>query len=233
MKTIVIILTGLMLIFYGCTTQTTNKPEDKEIKIKQPTEHYLSENDMQDYINDEINLAIDMGNEFILKDAANALNDTRNVMEAIRNKNYREARERLTQAMGKTKLLLAGSNTKALASITVEINQGVKNVNEAYQLINEIDSLVSNKEYQKARNLMPLLSNEILITRESLLINKFDEVLKRADQVFRAKEYEKAFQELNGLTTTTSFEYTVIPLPVIKAEKMIAEAAILLNKEDH
>lgn len=232
MKKIVTILTGLMLIFYGCTTQTTNKPEDKEIKIKQPTKHYLSENDMQDYINDEINLAIDMGNEFILKDAANALNDTRNVMEAIRNKNYREARERLTQAMGKTKLLLAGSNTKALASITVEINQGVKNVNEAYQLINEIDSLVSNKEYQKARNLMPLLSNEILITRESLLINKFDEVLKRADQVFRAKEYEKAFQELNGLTTTTSFEYTVIPLPVIKAEKMIAEAAILLNKEE-
>lgn len=232
MKSIVIFFSGLMLFLYGCTPQKDNGPEKTVKKIEQPVEHYLSENDLQDYIDEEINLAVDLGNQFILSDAANALGNVRNAIISMRQKNYEEARDLLTQAMAKVELLLRANQTRALAGVNVEINMGVKNANEAYGIINELDSLIEHKEYQKARDLASLLSNEILITRESLLINKFDEVLKQADQFFRAKNYERALTELNNVLKTTSFEYTAIPLPVVRAERMIAEAGTLIEKEE-
>ena len=92
--------------------------------------------------------------------------------------------------------------------------------------------MFKNKEYQKVRDLASLLSNEILITRESLSISKFNEVLNQADQYFRAKNYGRALQELHNVLATTSFEYTILPLPVVRAERMIAEAVTLIDKEE-
>jgi hypothetical protein len=232
MKSIVIFFLGLVLFWGGCTPQKDDGPAKEVIKIEQPVERYLSENEMQDYINEEINLAVDIGNQFILRDAANALSNVRNAVIFMRQKDYEEARELLTQAMGKVELLLRAKQTKALAGVNVEINLGVKNVNEAYKIINELDSLIENQEYQKVRDLAPLLSNEILITRESLLIDKFSDVLKQTDQFFRAKNYERALAELNNVLETVSFEYTTIPLPVVRAERMIAEAVALIEKEE-
>lgn len=216
---------------FGCTPQKDDGTGKEAKKIEQPVERYLSENDLQDYIDDEINLAFDLGNQFILLDAANALSNVRNAIISMREKNYEDARELLNQAMAKVELLLRANQTRALAGVNVEINLGVKNAEEAYSKINELDSLFKNKEYQKIRELSSLLSNEILITRESFSISKFDEVLKQADQYFRAKNYERALAELNNVLETTSFEYTTIPLPVVRAERMIAEAGALIEKE--
>jgi hypothetical protein len=232
MKTIVTILSGLVLFLSGCAPQKEYESEKQEPQIVQPLERYISENDMQDYINEEVNLAIDLGNQFIVVDAANALADVRDAMIAMQQKNYGNAREHLTQALGKVELLLRANQKSALAGVNVEINLGVKNAKETYSMINELDTLFKNKEYQKVRELASLLSNEILITRESLSISKFDEVLKQADQYFRAKNYERALAELNNVLETTSFEYTTIPLPVVRAERMIAEAGALIEKEE-
>src|SRR5690554_5574638 len=131
MKSIVIFFSGLMLFLYGCTPQKDNGPEKTVKKIEQPVEHYLSENDLQDYIDEEINLAVDLGNQFILSDAANALGNVRNAIISMRQKNYEEARDLLTQAMAKVELLLRANQTRALAGVNVEINMGVKNANEA------------------------------------------------------------------------------------------------------
>lgn len=232
MKSIVIFLSGLMLLLYGCTPQKDNGPEKTVKIIEQPVKHYLSENDLQDYIDEEINLAVDLGNQFIVLDAANALSNVRNAIIFMREKNYTEARDLLTQAMAKVELLLRANQKSALAGVDVEVNLGVKNAKEAYGVISEIDSLFKNKEYQKVRDLASLLSNEILITRESLSISKFNEVLKQADQFFRAKNYERALTELNNVLETTSFEYTTIPLPVVRAERMIVEASALIDNEE-
>lgn len=217
---------------FGCTPQKDDETGKEAKKIEQPVERYLSENDLQDYIDDEINLAFDLGNQFILLDAANALSNVRNAFISMREKNYEGARELLNQAMAKVELLLRANQTRALAGVNVEINMGVKNANEAYGIINELDSLIEHKQYQKVRDLASLLSNEILITRESFSISKFDEVLKQADQYFRAKNYERALAELNNVLETTSFEYTTIPLSVVRAERMIAEAGALIEKEE-
>jgi len=232
MKVIVILFLGLMLFLSGCTTHKNYESEEQEPYIVQPLERYISENDMQDYINDEVNLAIDLGNQFIVMDAANALANVRDAMIAIRQNSYGNAREHLTQAMGKVELLLRANQKSALAGVNVEINMGVKNAGEAYSIINELDSLFKNKEYQKVRELASLLSNEILITRESLSISKFNEVLKQADQYFREKDYERALLVLKNVLETTAFEYTTIPLPVVRAERMIAEAGALIEKEE-
>ncbi|MGC9353464.1 MAG: YfdX family protein [Mariniphaga sp.] len=232
MKSFVIFFSGLMLFLSGCATQKDYESEKQEPQIVQPLERYISENDMQDYINEEVNLAIDLGNQFIVMDAANALANVRDAMVAIRQKNYGNAREHLTQALGKVELLLRANQKSALAGVNVEINLGVKNAKEAYSMLSELDSLFKNKEYQKVRDLASLLSNEILITRESLSISEFNEVLKQADQFFRAKNYERALAELHNVPETTSFEYTTIPLPVVRAERMIAEAGALIEKEE-
>lgn len=232
MKAIIKVFLSLVLFLSGCAPQKDYESEKQETQIVQPLERYISENDMQDYINEEINLAIDLGNQFIVMDAANALGNVKDAMIAIRQKNYRNAREHLTQAMGIVELLLRANQKSALAGVNAEINLGVKNAKEAYSIINELDSLFKNKEYQKVRDLASLLSNEILITRESLSISKFNEVLNQADQYFRAKNYGRALQELHNVLATTSFEYTILPLPVVRAERMIAEAVTLIDKEE-
>jgi hypothetical protein len=232
MKAIIKVFLSLVLFLSGCAPQKDYESEKQETQIVQPLERYISENDMQDYINEEINLAIDLGNQFIVMDATNALGNVKDAMIAIRQKNYRNAREHLTQAMGIVELLLRANQKSALAGVNAEINLGVKNAKEAYSIINELDSLFKNKEYQKVRDLASLLSNEILITRESLSISKFNEVLNQADQYFRAKNYGRALQELHNVLATTSFEYTILPLPVVRAERMIAEAVTLIDKEE-
>jgi len=232
MKAIIKVFLSLVLFLSGCAPQKDYESEKQETQIVQPLERYISENDMEDYINEEVNLAIDLGNQFIVMDAANALGNVKDAMIAIRQKNYRNAREHLTQAMGIVELLLRANQKSALAGVNAEINLGVKNAKEAYSIINELDSLFKNKEYQKVRDLASLLSNEILITRESLSISKFNEVLNQADQYFRAKNYGRALQELHNVLATTSFEYTILPLPVVRAERMIAEAVTLIDKEE-
>jgi len=232
MKAIIKVFLSLVLFLSGCAPQKDYESEKQETQIVQPLERYISENDMQDYINEEINLAINLGNQFIVMDATNALGNVKDAMIAIRQKNYRNAREHLTQAMGIVELLLRANQKSALAGVNAEINLGVKNAKEAYSIINELDSLFKNKEYQKVRDLASLLSNEILITRESLSISKFNEVLNQADQYFRAKNYGRALQELHNVLATTSFEYTILPLPVVRAERMIAEAVTLIDKEE-
>lgn len=232
MKAIVVIFSGLVLFLSGCITHKDYELEEKEPPIVQPLERYISENDMQDYINEEVNLAIDLGNQFIVMDAANALVNVRDAIVAMRQKSYGNARDQLTQAMGKVELLLRANQKSALAGVNVEMNLGVKNAKEAYRMINQLDSLFKNKEYQKVRDLASLLSNEILITRESLSISKFNEVLKQADHYFRAKNYERALLELNNVLEATSVEYATIPLPVVRAERMIAEAVTLIGKDE-
>src|SRR5690554_3384286 len=98
MKAIVIFFSGLVLFLSGCAEQKDYESEKQEPQIVQPYERYIPENDMQDYINEEVNLAIDLGNQFIVMDAANALANVRDAMVAMRQKNYGNAREHLTQA---------------------------------------------------------------------------------------------------------------------------------------
>lgn len=215
-----VILTALLII--GCKEGVNITDPDKI--VKKPTANYLSEDELQGYINKQLNVAIDFGNEFVLAEAANALYLTRNAISAIRNEEYGKARGNLAKAIAKTELMLMSSEKKVTAEVKIAINKGVENATQAYHVINEIDSLVKVNGYQQIKQYIHQLSNEITITRESLVLASFLKILKAGEARLIAKDYEGALLQLSSIENSTIVEQSVVPIPILRAEKNLIAA---------
>lgn len=222
MKKIFALVVLTTLLISACREDVNITDPNKVVKM--PTENYLSEDELQEYINKQLNVAIDFGNEFVLTEAANALYLTRNAISAIQNEEYGKARGNLAKAIAKTELMLMSREEKVTAEVNIAINQGVKNATQAYRVINEIDSLVKVNGYQQIKQLIYQLSNEITISRENLVLASFLETLKAVKARLIAKDYKGALLQLSSISHNTIIEHSVLPIPILKAEKNLIVA---------
>jgi len=226
------ILVFILIVLFGCDRKE-EVTTDSEIEVmKKPEKTYLTENQIQDYVDKEINLAIDLGNENIIQEAADVISLTRSVISSISDKDYADAIETLNTAIARAELIIRTDHaTRIISEVNIEVLDRVEDAETAVHLINNIDSLMELGELQEAKNLMKQLTSELRITRESISILSYLQTLKNADQLLKNKQYENALLELNSVLDNITIERSVTPLPLIIAQKMINVSENLMREE--
>lgn len=226
------ILLVMSMVWAGCNVQQEkDSPETRTIPVK-PSENMLSEDQMSETINREIGIAFDLGNEFIIDEAAGVLSLLRQSVVSTVQKDYESAIEHLNKAIARTKLIKKGNTQNVIAQVSFEVIQNVDDAETAVRIISQIDSLMSAGEVQKARNQMALLSNEILVTRESIDIGEYLNVMERADALMKSKNYDEALMVMQEILGKSVREKRVVPLPLLRAHRMVIEAEDLINQAE-
>lgn len=226
------ILVFILMVLFGCDRKDKTATESHIESPKKPEETYLTEKQIQTYVDKEINLAIELGNENIIQEAADVIALTRSGISSILNEKYADAIENIDKALAKADLIIRSDHpTKIIFEVNIEVIDRVENAEEATEIIFNIDSLMELGELQKAKNLMTKLTSELRITRESISISDYFKILKNANQLLKDKEREKALRELNSMLSSITIERSITPLPLIIAKKMIIEMGKLLREE--
>lgn len=226
------ILVIFLIVLFGCDSKDkTARGPDVE-SLKKPEQSYLNEKQIQTYLDKEINLAIDVGNENIIQEAADVIALTRTGIISILKEDYEDAIETINRAIAKAELVTRTSGGKKIVSeVNIEVLEKTEDAQTARQLIQNIDSLMKLGELQKAKNSMDSLTSELRITRESVLVNSYLQTLKNAAQFLQNKKYDDALLELNSILGNISVERSITPLPLIIAQKMILEMEKLANED--
>lgn len=226
------ILMFILMVLVGCDRKEDVATDSDFEIMKKPEQTYLTENQIQDHVDKEINLAIDLGNENVIQEAADVITLTRSAITSILEEDYADAIELINRAIAKAELITRSDHpTKIVSEVDIEVLERVKNAETAMNLIHNIDSLMDLGELQEAKHLMNRLTNELRITRESISLSSYLQTLKNADQLLKNKQREQALLELNSILGNIKVERSITPLPLIIAQKMINEADNLISEE--
>lgn len=225
------VLMFILIVLFGCDRKETVTDSDAEM-LQKPEESYLTEKQIQSYVDKEINLAIDLGNENVIQEAANVIALSRTGISAILNEKYADAIENVNKAIAKAELIIRTDHpTKIISEVDIEVLESVENAENARQIIQDVDSLMELGELQKAKNLMTQLTSELRITRESISISSYLQTLRNADRLMKDKQYEQALLELNSILSSVTVEQSITPLPLIISQRMVMEMEKLLDEE--
>jgi hypothetical protein len=235
MKTIKVIIIAIMtlVLLTGCQKNDKKAGETDNV-IEVPEQQYLSDEILQEAINEEISKALDVGNEHIIEEATNIINLIRDALSNLMDEDYFDADIKLGKAISKAELIdMSGrENARVTTEITVHVSNKVQDIKTAMEIQQRVDSLLDLGHVQKARSLMNNLAQEINITRESISIPKYMEILKNARIQIDNKNYEKAILTINDLLDRRLIEKRRIPISLIKAQRMLEEATRMLNNKD-
>jgi len=233
MKGIVLKLLLLALVLAGCDNNVKQTEEQNRNAVTEKSgKSYLTEEQLQEYINNKINIAFDLGNEFIIDEAADVVYLIRNSVSSILKEEYASAIENLTKAIAKARLIEKGNTQNVIAEVNIAVNQNVNDAESATSIINQIDSLMELGEIQRAKHLYAQLTNEINITKESISIPDYLQVMNRADVLMKNKEWDEALFVLNSILGKSIIEKRTIPLPLLRAQRMVDEVEKLLGEEE-
>ena len=208
-----------IMFLMGCSTVNENRNNRGmgEI-ITKPEKSYLTDAQIQESVKKELNVAVGLGDEFVIAEATEIIDLTREAVQTMRDMDYPETRHLIAEAAAKTKLLTQADKDKAIAEVNVEMLDYIGDAKSAYRLLDDADSLINLGDVQEARHTMSRLASEIRITRESILFPTYLKSLERVDGLIREEKYDKALNGLKNVLNSLSFDYSVIPLPLIKAD---------------
>lgn len=212
------------LFLLGCSSVNENRNQkDMSEIVTKPEKSYLTDAQLQALVKNELNVAVAVGDEFVIKEAAGIIALTRQAVQAMRDKDYPEARHLVAKAAAKTKLLTQANDDKAVAEVNVELMDNVEGAGAAYRRLDGVDSLLKLGDVQEARQLMTVLASEIRITRESISFPLYLKSLETIGNLIGEEKYDESLRGLKNVLNNLSFDYSVIPLPLVKAELVSKE----------
>lgn len=232
MKRILIAILAIGILLAACQKQKSNSQQTPQINIpERPESSPVSQQQMQNFVNKEVAIAVHLGDEHIIDEAAQVISLLRHTAVLTMQKQYDEALERLGKAIAKAKLIEKANNDKVLAQVTIGIEQGAKNATEAVQMIAKVDSLLKLGEIQNARKLLNKVSNEINIKKESVLIPEYLSTMKNAQKYLLKNDDVHTLAELRKILGKSHYEQSTIPLPLLRTQRLLNETEKLLQQD--
>ena len=165
----------------------------------------------------------------ILEDAIAAVEQTHKALQALEQSKKDEALKALEIATGKLELLLARDPKLALAPIGVEVRTYdlLARPETVKAVVKEAEDFLEDGEVQKARHLLGNLASEIVFTTTSIPLATYPEAIKAISPLIDAGKIDEAKTALKAALNTLVITDEIIPLPVLRAEYMLAAAKAL------
>ncbi len=193
-----------------------------------------SDNQMQDNIAEEQTKKLSQAEISLVRDAITALEETRNAVQALDEKDEKKALASLEKVTGKLELLLArqpelGLMPISVSSETVALIADIQAVKGARA---EVEYLVNKGYLQAARKLLDTLVSEIRITSVNLPLNTYPGAIKLAVRLVDKGDMEDAKAVLARALDTLVITERSIPIPILNAQFLVNNAFELVNVDE-
>jgi hypothetical protein len=171
----------------------------------------------------------------ITADAVAAVNETKKALKLLDEKKIDEALAALEKVTGKLELILARSPDLALTPVDVEIvtYDLLASLDTVKAMIHDAEDYLEDGEIQKARPLVANLASEIVFRTTSIPLATYPDAIKAIAPLIDEGKLDEAKAglqaALNTLVVTTD---DVIPLPILRAEKLLKNAEALAENEE-
>jgi tetratricopeptide (TPR) repeat protein len=172
-------------------------------------------------------------NTELISEAVKAIQYTQDALVYLNGKNVKNAKESIKKAIGELSDLLNKPNTPYLLPVDVQIeayqfNSDVKNISK---LVNEAKILVAENKLPEAREVLNSLRSEIEIKTINLPIATYPAALNLALKYINENKIKEAKDVLAMALSTLVETKTIIPIPLIKAQALIANAKEIIKKD--
>jgi hypothetical protein len=241
MKTLKYFLISLLVVFLvSCNNNGTTKITDNKEKtvsketVFKPLKNYLEKKVFQENIENEIKETLTLFNDKLMVDAVEVIDATKEARKAIADSSFADAKAYIELGIGKAEALTALNPKLALAPIdfTIETNDLVTNISDIKAISEASEEALEDGKIQVARELLQGLRSELNIKEYKLPIATYPDALKAALVLAKDEKYEAANVLLNATLNTIVIENKTIPLPILRAERMLEEVETLVNNDD-
>jgi len=236
MKTTGIMLLCLSLILTGCSKNGGNEGGSyvQSDTLKSPENQYLPELQLQDQIDNEIREILSLANDERINDAIDIINLTEDAVRYILDSCYTDATAKLEDAIGKAAVMIAARPDLGFfpLDVNITVRDLVSGADEIAAIGYEADKLTDKGYLQAARHLLKDLASEIEISTPMLPVATYPDALTEAAKLLNEDTPQEALIVLNTALSTVFVETKYIPLPILRAERMLEEVEALLNAGD-
>jgi hypothetical protein len=238
MKTIKYILSALTL---ASVLACNEKPKKQDVladldpvdSLEMRKNRYLEKAQFQKSIDEEMQKNIQLANDELVNDAAEVITATKDALRAIADSSYTDAKSHVEKALGKAETVTALKPDLSFAPLdfNIRINDLVSDVPTVKRITKEAEEALEDGKVQQAREMLKVLSSEIAIEAYKLPVGTYPVALKRALILARENKYPEAAVLLNSALNTIVVEKKSVPLPLVRAERMLMEVDSLVQKD--
>ena len=170
----------------------------------------------------------------IPEDALSVVGETQKLLQVIESGNKQKAIDFGHNLIGKLEVLLA--KDPSLSFIPIDANfttdELVTDIGTVRTIVKAAEKAMKDGYYQAAAKLLGDLRSEVIISSYYLPTVTYPDAVKVAVALLEDGKTDEAKAVLQQVISSIIVEKTVMPLPVLKAEQMIIEAA-KIDAKDH
>jgi len=169
-----------------------------------------------------------------IEDAVAALEETEAAIKALKEKDDAAAAAALERAIGKLEVVLAREPDLVLAPVDVRatVIDTPASPRAIRRARREAARLLDSGRLQLARPIISTLASEVDIDTTYLPLGAYPLALKSAAALIKDDKRDDAVAVLANAIDMLVIKRTVVPLPLLKAESLIAEAKTISEKAD-
>jgi len=167
-------------------------------------------------------------------EAANAIQETRNALEAISQDQREQAIEAIERATGKIDILLATNPANALIPVDQEVaifDTAPDDVDDIHDIAVAADAAVELGNYPGARALLYGLMSEVRVHTTNLPLGSYPTALSTAARLLEQNKSEEAAAVLETALNTLVLTDHIIPIPMLLARYELEEAQAQREKD--
>ncbi len=232
MKTIKNTITAIAIILLGilpaCTQNETGTTSGSPAATSASVDSLQMENDsIYARILREVEAQIILEKAKMTAEALTSVAETRAILYDIANGNVDEAIEKGKKLIGNFEILMEKDPSIALLPVDVDYrkNELITDLETVRSEIKLAEDAMDDGYYQLAGDILANLKSEIIISTYYIPTATYPEAIKAATIALENSDTTGAQLILFNVLNTVVIEETVLPLPVMKAEQMILEAA--------
>jgi len=233
MKLTKLVLLGLTLVFTTFTScaQKKTKEVDKPILKKEATLE-MNKDTLDSKVLVDLEKQIEERKLKLTTEALTAISETKALVDEIDNKD--KAIKKGHELIGKLEVLLARDPDLALIPIdfSFQKEEFVTDIETIRKTVKLAQDAMDKGYYRLASDLLKDMRSEMVISTYLLPTATYPVAIKSAVALLEENKPNEAKDILLNVLGTIVIEKTIEPLPVLNAEQMIIEAAII-DKKDH
>ncbi len=169
----------------------------------------------------------------IVQEAVKAVYLTKKVFVDLDKKDTKLAIKDLEDAIGKLEVILADKNSPKLLPVDTSMSavEYVGSVEDLKKSLDIVSELLDDGKVQEARKILSTLQSEIDLVSINLPLASYPDALKLAAKYLHSNNIEGAKVVLAAALNTMVKEVVVVPIPLLKADSLIAAASEVAKKD--
>ncbi len=227
----------LSISLVACGQKQVGNSASKADKMEVPKQEATLEmnaDSLDARVQAELAEAILKQKEEMTKEALGTISQTTSILRDIDSGDTVNAIKRGKELIGALEVLLAKDPSLALLPVDVSYENEalVADIGTVKGIVKMAETAMEAGYYQEARELLKDLKSEMVVNTFYIPTATYPQALKAAVIMLEEGKTEEAKNLLISTLNTIVIEKNAIPIPVLKAEQMVIEAA-LVDAKDH